>query len=204
MKCRLFTLCSLLLLASCRQVVGVVNMKQLAPEIVEIGSTPGSWFEYMPAYAPHFCLKTSYSFVWHDPEMKLGYWQLIHPEPPHRIMMEARGDALYLHRGFVWDGVSFGKTEEWELLPSLLHDALYYARQGNAPVSRREADLVYLRACRRCGCRTPWTDYTGLRLFGGFFGKPEGVPAPLLRTRTPADLPAEPPEGESAFIELQL
>ena len=193
----------LLLPTACRQVVNVVNVKQLAPEVVAYGQKEDSWYEYMPQYAPHFCLKTRYSLAWHDPEIQLGYWRLLHPEPPHRVIMEARGDTLLLHRGFVWDGVSFGNTEPRELVPSLLHDALYYARQGNAPIPRREADLVYLRAARQYDCGSKYTDYLGVRAFGGFFGKPEGVIPPLLEITTPETPPAALPAGEKMFISLQ-
>lgn len=202
MRLCLFSL-FLMLLASCRQVVDVVNMKQLAPDVVAAGQQPGSWYAYMPQYAPYFCLRTRYSLSWHDQEMQLGYWLLRHPEPPHRLIMEARGDTLYIHRGFVWDGVSFGNTLPHELVPSLLHDALYFARQGNAPVSRREADLVFLRAARLYGCSSKYTDYLGVRAFGGFFGKPPGVKSPLLEKSSP-EIPRAPlPAGETAFISLR-
>ena len=56
-------------LASCRQMIDAVNMKQYAPEIVEYGSRRGGWYEYMPDYAPYFCLKTSKHIIVHDPEM---------------------------------------------------------------------------------------------------------------------------------------
>ncbi len=198
-----FLIAPLLIAASCRQVVDVVNVKQLAPEVVDYGQQADAWYEYMPQYAPYFCLKTRYSLAWRDAQMQLGYWLLRHPEPPHRVIMEARGDKLLLHRGFVWDGVSFGNTVPRELVPSLLHDALYYARQGNAPISRREADLAYLRAARQYGCGSKYTDYLGVRAFGGFFGKTEGVLPPLLELTTPETPPAALPAGETQFISLQ-
>ena len=175
---------------SCRQMVEVVNVKQLAPQVVECGKQPGNWYEYMPAYAPYFCLKTRYAIVYHDAEMQLGYWRALHPEPPHRVLLEGRGNALIIHRSFVWDGMSFGRTEPAELVPSLLHDALYFARQGNAPFSRREADLVFLRACRRYGCSGKYTAYVGVRALGGFFGKPEGVLPPRVVPSNPDEPPA--------------
>ena len=165
-------------------------MKQLAPELVEDAREPGAWYEYMPEYAPHFCLKTRYHIVYSDPEMQLGYWRLRHPLPPHRVMMEARGDSLILHRSFVWDGVSFGRTEPRELMPSLLHDALYYALQGDAPFTRREADLAFLRACRRYNCSGKYASYLSVRTLGGFFGKPEGTIAPIVEVTSPATPPA--------------
>ena len=181
---------ALLALASCRQMVNAVNMKQLAPELVEYAREPGAGYEYMPEYAPHFCLKTRYHIVYSDPEMQLGYWRLRHPLPPHRVMMEARGDSLILHRSFVWDGVSFGRTEPRELMPSLLHDALYYALQGDAPFTRREADLAFLRACRRYNCSGKYASYLSVRTLGGFFGKPEGTIAPIVEVTSPATPPA--------------
>lgn len=194
----------LVFLASCRQAIDAVNMKQLAPEIVAYGQQEDAWYEYMPQYAPYFCLKTRRSLEWRDPEMKLGYWLVRHPEPPHRVIMEARGDTLLLHRGFVWDGVSFGSTRQRELVPSLLHDALYYARHAQAPISRREADLVYLRAARKYGCGSRYTDYLGVRSFGGFFGKPAGMLPPLLEITTPETPPAALPAGEKMFNSLGL
>lgn len=185
----LFSFC-MLALASCRQVVDAVNMKQLAPELVEYGKGADAWYEYMPEYAPYFCLKTRYVIMYSDPEMALGYWRLRHPLPPHRVMMEARGDTLILHRNFVWDGVSFGHTEPRELMPSLLHDALYYALQGNAPFSRREADLAFLRACRRYNCSGKYTSYLSVRALGGFFGKPEGTIAPIVELTSPSTAPS--------------
>ena len=194
---------SLLLLASCRQMVDAVNIKQIAPEVASVGLQQESWYEYLPQSAPGFCLKTRYSLSWHAPEMQLGYWLLRHPEPPNRVIMEARGDTLLLHRGFVWDGVSFGKTLSRELVPSLLHDALYYARQGGAPVSRREADLLYWRVAGQYGCASRYSDYLGVRTFGGFFGLPPGGTPPLLELKKAEDAPAPLPAGEVDFISLQ-
>ena len=187
-------------LASCRQMIDAVNMKQYAPEIVESGSRRGGWYEYMPEYAPYFCLKTSKHIIFHDPEMQLGYWRAKHPLPPHRVMMEARGESLILHRSFVWDGESFGGTVKEELLPSLLHDALYFALQGKAPFPRREADQAYLRACRQAGLWHKYPAYLGVRIFGGLFGTPPGAQPPIIETTTPANPPAplEPDEGKGA------
>lgn len=203
MKILSILLLPLVLLTSCRQVVDAVNMKQLAPEVVEYGKSPGGWYMYMPQYAPGFCLKTRWNIVWKDRDMQLGYWLLRHPLPPHRVMMEAHGDTLYLHRGFVWDGVSFGNTKANELIPSLLHDALYYARQGGAPISRREADSAYFRAARKYACSSRFTDYLGVRAFGGFFEKVPGTQPPQVELRS-ADSPHAPlPQGETIFNSLQ-
>ena len=177
---------ALLILPGCRQVVDAVNMKQLAPEVVAAGQTADGWYEYMPEYAPYFCLKTRQTMLFEDPEMQLGHWRVLHPLPPHRVLMEARGTRLLLHRSFVWDGMSFGNTVPQELLPSLLHDALYYARQGGAPVSRREVDRAFLRACRQHKTPGAYTSYLCVRAFGGFFGVPPGGIPPRVEVLEPA------------------
>lgn len=174
---------------ACRSLIDAVNLKQLAPEIAEYGSRADSWYSYMPEYAPYFCLKTRAHMIYTDPEMQLGYWLALHPEPPHRVMMEARGNTLILHRSFVWDGMSFGRTSSRELIPSLLHDALYYAMQGKAPLSRREVDKAFLRACRRYGCSGKYTAYLGVRTFGGLFGIPPGAQPPRIVLSSPESAP---------------
>ena len=166
-------------------------MKQLSPQVVECGKHPKGWYEYLPEYAPYFCLKTRYAIIFHDVEMNLGYWRLLHPEAPHRVMMEGRGDMLILHRSFVWDGMSFGNTVPEELLPSLLHDALYYALQGDAPFSRREADAAFFRSCQTHGCPGKYLTYLSVRALGGFFGKPPGTLAPLVERTNSSMPPAE-------------
>ena len=195
MRCFLY-LVPLLLLGSCRQVIDAVNMKQLAPDIVEYGSRKGGWYEYLPAYAPHFCLKTRHHIIYFDSEMNLGYWRAKHPHPPHRVMLEGRGDTLIIHRSFVWDGESFGGTISEELLPSLVHDALYFAMQGKAPFTRREADCAYLRACRRAGLHHKYPAYLGVRTFGGLFGKPPGALPPIIEPAS-ASMPPAPLEPDA-------
>lgn len=186
----LFCLAVALVVPSCRQMVEVVNVKQMAPQVEEYGRKPGSWYEYMPEYAPYFCLQTRYAVVYHDAEMQLGYWRILHPEPPHRVLVEGRGNTLIIHRNFVWDGISFGKTVPAELLPSLLHDSLYFARRGKAPFSRREADKAFLRACKAYKCKGAYTAYISVRALGGFFGAPSSVQPPLIELTTPETAPA--------------
>ena len=191
MRILLFSFLWLFILASCRQMIDAVNMKQLSPAVVTAGLRSDSWYEYMPEFAPYFCLKTRCHLIYTDEEAQLGYWRALHPLPPHRVLMEARGHSLILHRSFVWDGMSFGNTEPSALLPSLLHDALYFARQGDAPVSRREVDLIFLRACRKYGCSGKYSAYFGIRSFGGLFGKPPGV-LPLIIQHISPDVPPAP------------
>lgn len=187
---RVSCLVFLLLLTCCRQVIDAVNMKQISPEIARCGSTPGAWYEYVPEHAPYFCLRTRHHILYHDPEMQLGYWRARHPLPPNRVVLEARGSSLMIHRSFVWDGMSFGKTEPRELLPTLLHDALYYARQGGAPVSRRAVDQAFLRACKAHECSGIYAVYLSVRMFGGLFGKPPGAQPPHIELCSPSASPA--------------
>jgi hypothetical protein len=56
-------------------------------------------------------------------------------------------------------------------IPGLIHDYLYFDPVvGDVELSRRECDVVYEKACERCG--VSWFHrkmaYVGLRMFGGF------------------------------------
>lgn len=168
--------------------LSAVNQKSFAPDVVQAARMEGNWYGYMPQYAPYFCLVTREKLVWHDPKMHLGYWRGLHPEPPHRVLMEAADDTFVLHRHYVWDGMTWGKTEMRDLHPSLLHDALYHALQDNAPFPRREADRAFLRARRAAGVRNAYGEYLLIRCFGGVFNnvhkeqrtiRVEPLPAPV-------------------------
>lgn len=148
-----------------------VNTKILAPEVIADAQQAGSWYGYLPQYAPYFCLVTQTTLVWRDPAMKLGHWCAKHPRPPHRLLMEAHGDTFILHRGYVWDGMTWGRTEKRDLFPTLLHDALYHALQDNAPFPRREADRAFLRARRASRVSAPYAEYLAIRWFGGLFNQ---------------------------------
>lgn len=149
--------------------LSAVNTKSLAPEVVAEAQQEGSWYGYLPENAPYFCLITQETLTWHDPAMHLGYWRARHPEPPHRLLMEARDDTFILHSYYVWDGMTWGRTEKRDLLPSLLHDALYHALQDNAPFPRREADRAFLRARRASHVFNAYGEYLAIRWFGGIF-----------------------------------
>lgn len=170
LKCILSIVCALCL-CSCHQVLSAVNPKSLAPEVIEAAQQKGNWYGYLPQYAPYFCLVTQDTLMWKDPQMKLGYWRARHPSPPHRLLMEARGDTFILHRSYVWDGMTWGRTEKRDLLPSLLHDALYHALQDNAPFPRREADRAFLRARRATHVFNAYGEYLAIRWFGGLFNE---------------------------------
>lgn len=155
--------------------LSAVNSKSLAPEVVAEAQQKGSWYGYLPQYAPYFCLITQETLVWKDPQMNLGYWRAKHPSPPHRLLMEAHGDTFTLYRHYVWDGMTWGRTEKRDLLPSLLHDALYHALQDKAPFPRREADRAFLRARRASHVYNAYGEYLAIRWFGGVFnGAHEG------------------------------
>ena len=192
----IFALCLTALLTGCRQVVYAVNMKQIAPEVKAAGLKPGNWYSYLPERSPGFCLLTRYAVVWRDPQMQLGRWRARHPKPPRRLLMEARGDTFILHRRYLWDGMTWGCTRERDLLPTLLHDALYHALQNGAPVSRRQIDLLFLRLRRQSCAFWPWGEYMGIRIAGGLYNAageegtllieplaPESAPALLERDR---------------------
>lgn len=160
-----------LLGSGCLQVAYTLGGKEIAPEVRAAAKETGAWYAYLSARDPGFCLITRYAVVWHDPQLHLGYWRGHHPQAPHRVLMEARDTEFILHRRYVWDGMTWGRTETADLLPTLLHDALYHALQAGAPFPRREADRAYLRARRAAGGRRTWGEYAAIRLMGGLFNR---------------------------------
>ena len=166
---RLFPIACALCLSSCYQLLSEVNCKSVAPEVIAEAQKKGNWYGYLPQYAPYFCLITQETLMWKDPQMKLGHWRAKHPKAPHRLLMEAHGDTFILYRHYVWDGMTWGRTEKRDLLPTLLHDALYHALQDNAPFPRREADLAFLRARRASQVHNAYGEYLAIRWFGGMF-----------------------------------
>lgn len=193
----------LLGLVGCRSVVHTINMKQISPEVVTGASAPGSWYAYIAERAPGFCLVTRHAVVWRDGQMALGWWRALHPQPPHRVMMEARGDTFILHRRYVWDGMTWGRTEIKDLLPTLLHDALYHALQNGAPVSRRQIDRLFLRVRRAAGERWAYAEYLGIRIAGGLYNAAGDEASLLICPLSPQSAPgglepdrAEPLAGE--------
>lgn len=171
---RFLTVSLCLLLCSCQQLLELLNQKSFAPEVLQDAQQPGNWYTYLPEYAPYFCLMTQEELTWQHPDMKLGHWRAVHPDPPHRVLMEAHGDTLTLYRYYVWDGMTWGRTEKRDLRPSLLHDALYHALQDNAPFPRREADLAFLRERRATHVFWAYPEYLAIRLFGGLFNDKHG------------------------------
>lgn len=140
--------------------------------------------------------------VWHLPDVELGYWLGVNPLPPHRVLMEARGHVFILHRRYVWDGKTVGITKERDMMPTLLHDALYHALQHGAPLNRRAIDRCFLRQRREQQVFGAYGEYSLIRLFGGMYNKREGDPTLWIRKTAPDAVPAvlehdrpEPLEG---------
>lgn len=190
----LFCLC-LVPLCGCRQVGEALNPKVIDPAVIAAAQREGAWYGYVPERAPGFCLVTQRAVIWHDPEMHLGSWRGRHPAPPHRVLMEARDSTLVLHRRYVWDGMTWGSTRPRDLLPTLLHDALYHALQGGAPFPRREADRAFLRARRATCVGTAYGEYLAIRSLGGFFNDTHGVET-ILVEQLPPQHPLQPLEPD--------
>ncbi len=193
---KFFTITALLmgvcLLSGCTGLIDLALNKSISPEVQQAAQSPESWYTFMPHRAPGFCLRTRHAIVWEDDSMDLGYWKGLHPQPPHRVLMEARGSIFILHRRYVWDGNSVGVTTPNDLMPSLRHDALYHALKEGAPISRRAIDKAYREDCRQHGSEIGTWRYFSLRLFGGIFNRlgqrntliivpttPDSPPAPL-------------------------
>lgn len=189
MRC-LPLLSALPLLAACT----TASLKDISPAVAEQAQQADSWYDYLPRKAPGFCLRTRHTLVWNDPALPLGHWQGLHPKAPHRVIMEARGNAFILHRAYVWDGNTFGATHPADLLPSLRHDALYHALKEGAPLNRRLIDLAYLKDERHYGSPGfPGLRYRIIRLFGGLFNNSGQKGTLIIRGTRPA-----PPENEPA------
>ena len=180
----------LLLLPGCRQLIHTVRIKQIAPEVVSAASEPGSWYAYLPDMAPGFCLITRHAVWWQDTQMGLGWWRARHSSPPYRVMMEARGDTFILHRRYVWDGMTWGRTELQDLFPTLLHDALYHALQNGAPVSRRQVDRLFLRLRRESDVFWPYGEYLSIRIAGGLYNAAGDKGGLMIEPLTPGEPPA--------------
>jgi|GEM_PF-1910405 len=178
-----------LLLGACRQLVNDVLPKSIAPEVVQQAAKPGSWYSHLPEHDPHFCLRTETSLKWKDPQLQLGYWKGLHPESPHRVLMEARGDTLIVHRYYVWDGCTVGETKMRDLLATLRHDALYHALKEGADFSRRQVDLAFLRDQEQADVSFAWLNYLCIRLFGGFYNRSQGEKTMLIYPTPNDELP---------------
>lgn len=196
MRIRSIVLAVALSVSGCRQVIHAVSLKQISPEVQAAAAQPGSWYAYLPERSPGFCLLTRHAVVWRDLEMDLGKWQAVHPKPPHRVMMEARGNTFILHRRYIWDGLTLGCTHLRDLLPTLLHDALYHALQNGAPVSRRQIDRLFLRLRRQSGKNWAYGEYLGIRIAGGLFNAAGEEGSLLIKPLqdTPAVLESDRPE----------
>ncbi len=192
-RCRFASFALLLLfglLPSCKHVVGAMAGQFISEEVIADAKAPTSCYSYLPERAPGFCLRTERALIWREPGMKLGYWRGLHPNPPHRVLMEARGDTFILHRHYVWDGMSVGETTPRDLCATLRHDALYHALKEGAQFPREEADRAFLRDMRREGVGGAALDYALIRCFGGLYLKRSGEPTMLVQPTSPRTRPA--------------
>ncbi len=174
--------------------IGWLGGKSIHPEVVQRGREAGSWYTYLPARAPGFCLRTRHAFIWEDASLDLGHWRGLHPRAPPRVLMEARGHTFILHRRYVWDGRTVGCTRLRDLLPTLRHDALYHGLKEGAPLSRRQIDRAFRRDERAARVRGTWFHYWCIRLFGGLFNRREGEATMLVQPVHPSEerAPLEP------------
>lgn len=206
---RLLRACILLLstvpLIGCMGVLDVTLHKQISPKVQQAGLQEQSWYTYLPQCSPGFCLRTRHAIVWKDKNLYLGYWRGLHPQPPHRVLVEARGHTLILHRRYVWDGNSVGVTESADLMPSLRHDILYHALKEGAPLSRKDIDRAYRADCKRYGASLNRLRYAGLRLFGGIFNRLGQHGTLIIQHTTPHTPPAplEPDRFDDPYDNLK-
>ncbi len=191
-------------LTSCAGLLDVVLHKRIAPEVQQEAQKADNWYTYMPHHAPGFCLRTRQAVVWKDKGLNLGYWRGVHPQAPHRVLMEARGNTLILHRRYVWDGNSVGTTQAADLMPSLRHDVLYHALKEGAPLSRAAIDAAYRADCQRYGADFSYVHYITLRLFGGIFNRLGQHGTLIIQPTTPQTPPVklEPDRFDDPYDDL--
>ncbi|MBQ3217703.1 MAG: hypothetical protein IJB33_02385 [Akkermansia sp.] len=191
-------------LTGCTGLLDAVLHKRIAPEVQQAAQKEDNWYTYMPHRAPGFCLRTRRAIVWKDSGMNLGYWRGLHPQAPHRVLMEARGDTLILHRRYVWDGNSVGTTHAEDLMPSLRHDVLYHALKEGAPLSRAAIDRAYRADCQRYGATFNRLHFITLRLFGGLFNRLGQHGTLIIRPITPQTppTPLEPNRFDDPYDDL--
>lgn len=197
-------LCTVLL-SGCSGLLDVAMHKRISPEVQQGGLQEQSWYTYLPHHSPGFCLRTRRAIVWKDKNLYLGYWRGVHPQPPHRVLVEARGHTLILHRRYVWDGNSVGATKPADLMPSLRHDILYHALKEGAPLSRRAIDRAYRADCKRNGISPTRLRYAGLRLFGGIFNRLGQHGTLIIQLTSPQTPPAplEPDRFDNPYDNLR-
>lgn len=191
-------------LTSCAGLLDAALYKRISPEVQQTAQREDCWYTYLPHRAPGFCLRTRRAIVWTDRNLNLGYWRGLHPQPPHRVLMEARGHTLILHRRYVWDGNSVGTTHTADLQPSLRHDVLYHALKEGAPLSRAAIDRAYRADCERHGAAYSHLHYAALRIFGGVFNRLGQHGTLIIQPTTPQTPPAplEPDRFDDPYDDL--
>ncbi len=171
----------MLTLVSCRSFFDGLISHELDSLIIKEGKKKESWYIYDPEYDDRYCLRNRFPMGWQLKGVNLGHWQGYSPTPPHRLVMEARGEFFFLTEDYHWDGLSVGKTRYNDLEASLLHDALYHAIKEGAPIDRVIADNAFFQAQRENKGSSPYMSYALLRLFGGFYNRPDEEKTLLIR-----------------------
>ena len=191
-------------LTGCAGLLDMTLHKSIAPEVQADSQKEDCWYTFLPHRTPAFCLRTRRAIIWKDKSLNLGYWRGLHPQPPHRVLVEARGHTLILHRRYVWDGNSVGTTHRADLMPSLRHDILYHALKEGAPISRRAIDQAYKADCKRYGAEFNHFKYITLRLFGGLFNRKGQHRTLIIQHTTPQTPPAplEPDRSDDPYEDL--
>lgn len=101
-------------------------------------------------------------------------WLEIHPNGDAKVLAQYSWDGC-TPKFAVWDlvfgtpdGVPNAKTKKPKAYyASLLHDVLYQFLDAKLPMSRREADRVFLELLTRDGFGPRWIYYFAVRMFGG-------------------------------------
>lgn len=111
-------------------------------------------------------------------------WAFVDRNGQRRLEIHPNGDAVVLD-GYAWDGctpkfsvadIVFGTPDgipsEVTKKPktyyaSLLHDALYQFLDADLPLSRKQADAVFMEIMRRDRFAPLWIYFYAVRAFGG-------------------------------------
>jgi hypothetical protein len=101
-------------------------------------------------------------------------WLEIHPNGDAKVLAQYAWDGC-TPKFVVWDlvfgtpdGMPNAKTKKPKAYyASLLHDVLYQFLDAKLPMSRREADRVFLELLTRDGFGPRWIYYFAVRMFGG-------------------------------------
>ncbi len=159
--------------------------KTTGEDVLAEAAQPDAWFELddkdeESANGHSFSIKSEH--ILHVPNVDFGKWSAHTLDSSDDLVMSAKGDTLTIESGYSWDGMSLGETSAEELKASLFHDALYEAIQSGAPVSRLDADRVFLAALREDGAENASNFYWFVRMTGWFYNDYYTVPTLRIKT----------------------